>query len=200
MILAKILEEIEIMKQLVFLKRLKNRIIQISIKCMKFFKMLSTIIWLLSKCFVLKYRYVEGGELLSFMEKQGILSLEMAADVMRQILSAVLYCHKRGIVHRDLKPQNILISSQSSTKLAIKIIDFGTAGWFSPNTKMIQTMGSSYYIAPEVLDQNYDEKCDVWSSGVILYLLLSGVPPFKGRNDEQILQAVKKGKYTMSGI
>lgn len=78
----------------------------------------------------------------------------------------------------------------------IKIIDFGTALTYNADVKLKTTTGTAYYIAPEVLMKNYDEKCDVWSCGVILYILLSGTPPFFGNTDEEIMRAVKKGKYT----
>lgn len=77
----------------------------------------------------------------------------------------------------------------------ITIIDFGTSGLFDPGEKMKQKFGTPYYIAPEVLNNNYDEKCDLWSIGVILYILLCGYPPFNGSNDEQIIKRVKEGKY-----
>ncbi len=125
----------------------------------------------------------------------------MAADIMRQILSAIVYCHKLGIVHRDLKPQNVLIDAKSEAagKVTIKIIDFGTAGWFTRDTKMSQVMGSVCYIAPEVLEHSYDEKCDVWSCGVMLYVLLSGRLPFRGRTDEEVLDAVRTGEFSYAG-
>lgn len=66
----------------------------------------------------------------------------------------------------------------------ITIIDFGTSGLFEPGEQMNQKFGTPYYIAPEVLNNNYDEKCDLWSIGVILYILLCGYPPFNGSNDE----------------
>lgn len=77
----------------------------------------------------------------------------------------------------------------------ITIIDFGTSGIFDPNQKMQQKYGTPYYIAPEVLNNSYDEKCDLWSIGVILYILLCGYPPFNGANDEQIIKNVKKGEF-----
>lgn len=77
----------------------------------------------------------------------------------------------------------------------ITIIDFGTSGLFVAGEKMKQKFGTPYYIAPEVLNNNYDEKCDLWSIGVILYILLCGYPPFNGSNDEQIIKRVKEGKY-----
>lgn len=81
----------------------------------------------------------------------------------------------------------------------IKIIDFGTAQTFDPQQKMKQKSGTPYYIAPEVLKKNYDHMCDVWSAGVICYILLCGYPPFNGRNDNEIMKNVLKGKYSFQG-
>jgi calcium-dependent protein kinase len=97
------------------------------------------------------------------------------------------------ICHRDLKPENILLDSKNDNQ--IKVIDFGTSQKFEKGKKMTQTYGTAYYIAPEVLNQEYDEKCDIWSIGVILYILLIGKPPFDGDRDEDIIRAVKKGNY-----
>ena len=97
-------------------------------------------------------------------------------------------------MHRDLKPENILMNRDLDDP-KITIIDFGTSGFFDPEKKMDQKFGTPYYIAPEVLNNKYDEKCDLWSVGVILYILLCGYPPFNGANDEQIIKRVKDGKY-----
>lgn len=93
------------------------------------------------------------------------------------------YCHKNNIVHRDLKPENILYESQKHNAL-LKVVDFGTSMAYDPNVKMNQKLGTPYYIAPEVLSKKYNEKCDIWSCGVILFILLSGSPPFNGDDDE----------------
>jgi calcium-dependent protein kinase len=82
-------------------------------------------------------------------------------------------------VHRDLKPENLLLDMDES-KPKIKIIDFGTSQTFSPGEELTQKFGTPYYIAPEVLKKKYNEKCDIWSIGVILYILLCGYPPFNG--------------------
>ncbi len=129
------------------------------------------------------------------------MSEEDAAYVIRQVLSAITYCHTKGVVHRDLKPENILIDSiQEHGHINIKVIDFGTALFFSPQTHFKETMGTPYYIAPEVLLGSYTEKCDVWSIGVILYIMLSGSPPFNGETDDDIMNSVKKGVISFKSI
>lgn len=86
---------------------------------------------------------------------------------------------------------------ESKTKSNIKVIDFGTSSKFDPNKKMKQTFGTAYYIAPEVLTSHYNEKCDVWSIGVILYILLSGRPPFDGKDDKEIVKKVRIGYFEL---
>eukprot|EP00923_Selenidium_pygospionis_P000451 GHVN01000799.1.p1 GENE.GHVN01000799.1~~GHVN01000799.1.p1 ORF type:complete len:348 (-),score=40.75 GHVN01000799.1:191-1234(-) len=98
------------------------------------------------------------------------------------------------IVHRDLKPENLLLESKAADAL-IKIVDFGLSSHFDPAQKLRERLGTAYYIAPEVLRKKYNEKCDVWSTGVILYILLCGYPPFGGQSDSEILRRVENGKY-----
>ena len=119
---------------------------------------------------------------------------------MYQIFSAVNYCHSMNIIHRDLKPENILIEKKEGKKYSIKIIDFGTAKLYEKNKKEKKVIGSSYYIAPEVLTENYNQMCDLWSCGVILYILLSGKAPFAGKTDSIILEKIKIGKYNMLSL
>ena len=135
----------------------------------------------------------EGGELFDQIVQKGSLSEDEAANVVKQLLSAVNYIHLNNIVHRDLKPENILLDTQKNN--IIKIIDWGTARFFEKNKKMNKVSGTPYYIAPEVLFEKYDEKCDVWSCGIIMYILLCGYPPFNGNNDNEILNSIKKGKF-----
>ncbi len=105
-----------------------------------------------------------------------------AAIVTKQMLQVMAYCHEKKVAHRDLKPENVLIDSKN--KGAIKVIDFGTSHVFDgKNHEMHQMYGTAYYIAPEVLSGTYTEKCDLWSIGVILYVMLSGKPPFNGKTD-----------------
>ena len=136
--------------------------------------------------------YVAGGELFDFIIKSKMLSESIAANFMKQILSAVAYCHDHNIVHRDLKPENLLLDKESADS-TVKVIDFGTSAIYDQNKQLTQKYGTAYYIAPEVLRKEYNEKCDIWSCGVILYIFLSGRPPFGGKNDRDILTKVQQG-------
>ena len=123
------------------------------------------------------------------------------AVLFYQIFSGLYYLHTNNIVHRDLKLENILISEiERDMKTGkkyfwTKIIDFGTAKIFEKNKNEKAVVGSSYYIAPEVLFKNYNEKCDTWSAGVILYMLIVGRAPFDGADDDEIIENIKKGKF-----
>ncbi len=137
-----------------------------------------------------------GGELFQEIIDRGPFNEIYSAYVMLQIFSAINYCHSMKIVHRDLKPENILIVERDKNGMPrIKIADFGTSRMFEKGAVQRKLVGSSYYIAPEVLKKHYDEKCDIWSCGVILYILLSARPPFGGETDSEIMEKVAKGKF-----
>ena len=122
----------------------------------------------------------------------------LAGWYMKQILSAVNYCHKSKIIHRDLKPENILIYQRNKKGFnSIKIIDFGTAILFNKKDKNLA--GSIYYLAPEIISKNrkYTEKCDIWSCGIIMYILLTGKPPFNGDSDEEILKKILQNRLDL---
>ena len=148
------------------------------------------------KNFYIITEFCEGGELFDKVVEKGNFSEEDAAGVMKQLISAINYIHSNKIVHRDLKPENILLDTKKNN--IIKIIDWGTARFFDKdkNKKMNKISGTPYYIAPEVLFEKYDEKCDIWSCGVIMYILLCGYPPFNGETDNEILAKIKSGKFT----
>jgi calcium-dependent protein kinase len=136
----------------------------------------------------------EGGELFDMIVEKGSFNEDEGAWVMKQLLSAVNYIHTNSICHRDIKPENILLDTKKDN--IIKIIDWGTARFFDKSKKMNKISGTPYYIAPEVLFEKYDEKCDIWSCGIILYIILCGYPPFNGENDSEILAKIKLGKFT----
>jgi len=115
-----------------------------------------------------------------------------AASIINQILNAVSYMHSKNVVHRDLKPENILFETNDENS-PIKIIDFGLAREHTGQIPMNNLVGTPYYIAPEVLRRNYNKSCDLWSVGVIAYILLCGYPPFNGRNNEETHRLVLKG-------
>jgi len=130
--------------------------------------------------------------------KRKAFSEKDAALVTKQVLSAVAYCHGKKVAHRDLKPENILLVSKQNTEI-VKLIDFGTSQVFAPGEEMTQGYGTAYYVAPEVLSGHYTEKCDIWSLGVILYILLCGSPPFAGDDDDEIFAKIKQGKFGFTG-
>ena len=117
---------------------------------------------------------------------------------MKQLLSAVAYCHAKKIVHRDLKPENLLLVKPGVYD--VKVIDFGLSRNFTANKSMYSKMGTPFYIAPEVLKKKYNEKCDLWSCGVILYILLSGNAPFTGKTDQQIFDNIALGYVSFQGV
>lgn len=135
-----------------------------------------------------------GGELFDRIITAGFFSEREAAIYVKQMLGALYYLHNKGICHRDLKPENFLMLSREADS-PIKLIDFGLSGRFTPDTVMTTKSGTPYYVAPEVLNGAYNEKCDLWSIGVLCYVLLCGYPPFNGKSDKEILLGVKAGKY-----
>ena len=98
---------------------------------------------------------------------------------------AVSYLHSNGMMHRDIKPENIMFSYRKT--LDLKLIDFAAATQFEPGDIQNEVKGTSYYIAPEVISGSYTSQCDMWSVGIILYMLLTGKPPFDGRSDKEVI-------------
>ena len=139
-----------------------------------------------------------GGDLLEHIAPHKCFTEHNAAVIMKQILSGVAYCHSKNIVHRDIKPGNIMFETHEETS-KLRIVDFATSDIYDPLKKMNEKIGSPYYIAPEVLKGSYTEKCDIWSCGVILYVLLAGYFPFRGKKKSEVLLKISKGEYQMIG-
>ena len=148
-----------------------------------------------SNYYYLVMEYCSGGDLFDLMQKS-IFNEAQVACIMYQILSAINYCHKMKIMHRDLKPENILITKiEKNGIVRIKICDFGTSQIFNLGDVQKNVIGSLYYMAPEVFSKNYDFKCDLWSCGVMMYILLTKNIPFNGENKDEIKSEIIKGKY-----
>ena len=153
-----------------------------------------------------------GGELLTRAQKNQLKEKDIAR-IFYQIMSGVAYIHGIGIVHRDLKLENVLFSTEEPNS-PIKIIDFGFSVFMGKNNEMSKEkesesqdpkkggfkrlkskVGTLYYISPEIIKGNYDEKCDIWACGVILYILLAGYPPFTGNTDKEVYNLITNLKY-----
>jgi len=135
----------------------------------------------------------KGGELFDRIIDAGCFSENQAAIVMQQACRAVLYLHQHHICHRDLKPDNFLfVSKDPIDQNTLKIIDFGIACKFETGQVLKTKLGTPYYVAPEVLQGAYDNSSDMWSLGVIMFVLLCGYPPFYGEKDSEVLAAVRK--------
>lgn len=133
-----------------------------------------------------------GGELFDRIIQRGHYSERKAAELTRIIVGVVEACHSLGVMHRDLKPENFLLVNKDDD-FSLKAIDFGLSVFFKPGQVFTDVVGSPYYVAPEVLLKRYGPEADVWTAGVILYILLSGVPPFWAETQQGIFDAVLKG-------
>ncbi|XP_022766041.1 calcium-dependent protein kinase 20-like isoform X1 [Durio zibethinus] len=134
-----------------------------------------------------------GGELFDRIIQRGHYTERKAAGLARLIVGVVEQCHSLGVTHRDLKPENFLFINHEEES-PLKTIDFGLSMFFKPGETFRDVVGSPYYVAPEVLQKHYGPECDVWSAGVIIYILLSGVPPFWAESEQGIFEQVSKGE------
>jgi len=143
-----------------------------------------------------------GGELFDYIVNQEFLSEAQAAVIFKQILHSIGYCHKNAICHRDLKPENFIFKSKGDGS-NLKLIDFGLSTSYFKHvgyghgiyTRMSTRAGTAFFMAPEVLESDYTNACDMWSWGVILYIMLWGYPPFDGDTEEEILLNVQAGEF-----
>ena len=138
-----------------------------------------------------------GGELFDRITERGKYSEQDAAAAVRTMLQVVAHCHSLGVIHRDLKPENFLLGDKSEDA-PLKATDFGLSVFFKKEDILKEIVGSAFYVAPEVLSRSYGKEADIWSCGVILYILLSGVPPFFGDSERAIFQSIIKAKPDFS--
>ncbi|KAL5558459.1 hypothetical protein UlMin_034670 [Ulmus minor] len=134
-----------------------------------------------------------GGELFDKIVQKGHYSEKEAVKLIKTIVGVVETCHSLGVMHRDLKPENFLFDTMDDDA-KLKTTDFGLSVFYKPGQKFYDVVGSPYYVAPEVLCKNYGPEVDVWSAGVILYILLSGVPPFWAETEAGIFKQILRGK------
>lgn len=129
---------------------------------------------------------MKGGDLLARLEEKEVFSETESRRISRKLIEAVVFCHKKHIVHRDIKLENILLSNRNDDS-KIKLADFGCAHPFTPGETTLRSLcGSPQYAAPELYthDDGYDERCDIWSTGVVIFAILGGYAPFEGEEHE----------------
>jgi serine/threonine protein kinase len=136
-----------------------------------------------------------GGELYQRQSQIGVFNEMQAKTLIQQMLSAVAHLHRHFVAHRDLKLENWLFT-QPEPDLDLRLCDFGLSIVLRPQEKASERVGSVYYVAPEVLAGSYDRRADLWSIGVILFMILSGLPPFNGGKPEEILKEVATGSLS----
>ena len=183
------------------------------IKKLKHFNIITPIEYCIDNGFIfLVTEFLQGGTLYDRILKKKKFGEESCRNWIKQILKGLGYCHEMGVVHRDIKPENLLFFNEEKNNIKnnnlendkendfnddnfldngiIKIIDFGVSTKFYKNKFLNHKCGSAYYVAPEVLKDRYNEKVDIWSLGVILYIMLSGKPPINGKNPMEILKKI----------
>ena len=142
------------------------------------------------KFFHIIMEYCTGGELFEKVIKKNSFDEVSVRSLIFKISSAVHHCHSLGIVHRDLKPENILFENNTDFS-DIKIIDFGLSRKVLTGDDLKSIVGSPFYVAPEVLQGKYDNKCDIWSIGVLAFCLLAGKPPFYSENRLELFNKIE---------
>jgi calcium-dependent protein kinase len=131
----------------------------------------------------------EGGELMDEICARGTQSERDASKYFRSMVAVVQHCHTLGIMHRDIKPENFLLSKRGPGAI-VKAADFGLSQFFRPGRPLHSLVGSAHFVAPEVIKRSYGPAADVWSLGVCLYVLLTGLTPFWGETEEAVLDMV----------
>lgn len=141
-------------------------------------------------------QYCAGGELFDRIVSKGTFSEAEAARFFREMVEVIAHLHACGVMHRDIKPENFLLSDRTDDA-SLLACDFGLGAFFKPGERLSTLVGSPYYVAPEVLRRSYGPKADIWSLGVVIYILLSGIPPFWGPTDKEIFVAILRGTPDM---
>lgn len=145
--------------------------------------------------FYIVLEFCKGGDLFDRISELQRFDEDQAAEIMSQLLTGLNYLHSRGIAHRDIKPENVLLENKET--LLLKIIDFDTATFYG-GAGCKEMFGTPMYMAPEVIKGKYNEKCDLWSSGIIMYILLTGGPPFDG-SDEEVFKWLRSPSIKLEG-
>ena len=147
------------------------------------------------KFFYVVLEFLEGGELFDRIVKKNFYNEKEARDVVKVILDGMKYCHDKGIAHRDMKPENLLLTSKEDDSF-VKIADFGFAIHGVQQGDRDTQCGTPGFVAPEVLqNKSYDKSVDMWSIGVITFIVLGGYPPFEADNDYKLFRKIIKGKF-----
>lgn len=142
--------------------------------------------------------YCKGGGLLERIKEDGVLSENKVASYMKQIISAVVYLHSKKIIHRDLRLENVMFLNKDRDS-CLKLVEFGSCKHFEKNVRVLERVGNPYFMSPEVIIGNFDSKCDVWSLGVMIYVLLAGSPPFVGSTETDIMNSVLTSELLFEG-
>lgn len=158
-----------------------------------------------SRAIYLVMEICEGGEMFDAIIEAGHFGEKDAAVLVQQICRAIYYMHENKYCHRDLKPENFLFTKKGPPKgntpvkdNTLKVIDMGLACTMEKDKQLTTKAGTPYYVSPQVLQGKYNEKCDMWSIGVIMYVLLCGYPPFYGDSDSEVLAKVKLGNFSFN--
>lgn len=144
----------------------------------------------------------KGGELFDRLAERAkshnLYTEKESCEIFKKIINAINYCHSHGVCHRDIKPENILFSDKNDFS-SLKVVDFGLSRVFSSEDKvMTSVVGTTFYMAPEVINGKYNEKCDIWSAGCILYIMLCGRPPFYAKNDSELIRKINAKAYSFN--
>lgn len=133
---------------------------------------------------------LKGGELVDELTRLKKFTEKDAATVTKTVIHVLAYLHSHQMIHRDIKAENIVLEEAKSLD-SLKVVDFGCATKYRKDKLLVDLVGSPYYVAPEVMNGKYNEKCDIWSTGVLVYFMLTGLFPFDSESDEGLEAKIK---------